>query len=66
MGYIHIQDLPVATDLGSPPDEDDVLLICDVSTRITKRITVNVLLKSIPVKDLLEHVYRRLKERRKR
>lgn len=65
MADVRISDLPVVTNLASPPDEDDAFLICDTQTRITKRITVEVLLKSIPVKDLLEHVYRRLKERRK-
>ena len=66
MGDVYIKDLPVVTDLRSPPDDDDVLLICNTSTRITRRFTVDVLLRSIPVKFLLEHVLRRLKERRKR
>jgi len=64
MGNIYIKDLPIVEDLGLPPGTDDVLLICNTSTGLTKRFTVEALLKSIPVKDLFEHILRRLKERK--
>lgn len=61
---LRITDLPDVTKLAYPPDPDDLLLIQEYPQLTTKRLTVEVLLKSIPIKALLEHILRRLKERR--
>lgn len=66
MGNIRITELPVAAELGAPPGAEDILLVCFAPARIVKRCTVDVLLRSIPVKVLLEHVLQRLEERRSR
>lgn len=65
MSNVCITDLPTVDVLETPPGTGDILLVHDTSTRFVTCCTVDVLLKSIPVKILLEHVYQRLKERRR-
>ena len=67
MSRIHITELPkfTFTKLAYPPDPDDLLLIQESPRRTVKRLTVKVLLESIPIKVLLDHILQRLKERQK-